>query len=304
MEAGATMSEPTISVIIPAYNAEKTLRETLESVWAQLRPADEIIVVDDGSTDGTPALLAQLAARVRSIRIPNSGLPAVARNRGVEIATSSWIAFLDADDLWDSTKLQSQLDMIKKVPSLELVYTDRWNFGDDRRTTSRLSESVSLPQGDVFSELLTGNFVTTSSVLVNRATYSAQQGFDEDPALRGCEDWDLWLRISAAGGRFGLCAEPLTSYRLHDGTVSNSHVRMCHGRVATVKRALASPRGATLPPHIGRDAMAHAWNCSAWHIAPVNRWRAMQWYARSSWHAPRDMSNYKGVIKCLIGRTD
>lgn len=298
------MPVPSVSVVIPAFNAEETLRETLESVWAQSRPADEIIVVDDGSTDSTPDILAQLAPRVRSIRIPNSGLPAVARNRGVEIATSDWIAFLDADDLWEPAKLESQLRAVQQDPTLSLVFTDRWNFGNDGRTTSRLSESVSLPAGDVFSELLTGNFVTTSSVLVKRDAFIAQQGFDEDPALRGCEDWDLWLRISAAGGLFGLCPKPLTSYRLHDGTVSNSHIRMCQGRVATVKRALASPRGTTLPRHLVREAMAHAWNCSAWHIAPVNRWRALQWYARSSWHAPRDISNYKGAIKCLIGRVD
>ena len=294
----------TVSVIIPAFNAATTLRDTVESVFAQTYRPNQIIIVDDGSTDETPEVAASLGERIESIRINNTGLPAAARNRGARAVTSEWIAFLDADDTWEPNKLEAQLEVAKDRPQVGVVYTDRWNIGNVHRTTTKQSDSVTLAEGDLFHALLAGNFITTSSVLVKREPFLALDGFSEDPDLRGCEDWDLWLRLSAAGHEFALCREPLTSYRLHEGTVSNSHQRMCSGRLATIQRAVATDRGRSLPRRVVRDAIARAWACSAWHIAPVDRWRALEWYARSSWHAPGEVSNYKGAIKCLIGRTD
>ena len=113
-----------ISVVIPAYNASKHIAETLGSVLRQSFPADEVLVIDDGSTDDTGAIAARFGAPVRVIRTPNSKLPA-ARNLGVREAKSEWIALIDSDDLWEENKLERQMQELTRHPEADLCYTGR-----------------------------------------------------------------------------------------------------------------------------------------------------------------------------------
>jgi glycosyltransferase involved in cell wall biosynthesis len=117
------------SVVVPAYNAARFLAETLETALAQTLPAHEVLVIDDGSTDVTPAVAAKFGARIRYIRQPNAGVSA-ARNHALSLATGNWVAFLDADDLWEPQFLERARPVCLSEPRPALVFTDYRTFGD------------------------------------------------------------------------------------------------------------------------------------------------------------------------------
>jgi glycosyltransferase involved in cell wall biosynthesis len=126
------MSTPLVSCIVPVFNGERYLAEALDSVLGQTYRALEVIVVDDGSTDGTPAVVRTFGARVRCVTQPNAGL-AAARNRGLAAATAELVAFLDADDLWLPEKIACQMERFRARPELEVSLTHIQNFWADDR---------------------------------------------------------------------------------------------------------------------------------------------------------------------------
>ena len=149
-----------------------------------------MIVVNDGSTDDTLNRLQQYGSRIQVLDLVNGGV-ARARNAGVNKATGSWIAFLDADDLWKPEKIQRQL----AHSDAPLRYTDRLNIGARGDLPELQSLVTPMYDGDLFQTLmLEGNFITTSSVLLQRELFEKMNGFFT--GLNGTEDWDLWLRIA------------------------------------------------------------------------------------------------------------
>jgi glycosyltransferase involved in cell wall biosynthesis len=203
-----------VSVVIPVYNAEPYLEDTLKSVFAQTYPHIEIIAVDDGSSDRSVEILERYSGRVVLVRQKNSG-PAVARNRGVREARGKWIAFLDADDLWAPTKIQRQLDARgHRLWS----YTDSIFMGgvNDGRKDSDLNEKY---QGRVLEMLVRNNFLCVSSVLIEREAHLDAGGFSE--SLQSIEDWELWIRLASAH-EIAYVNEPLVRYRVHSGSASRS----------------------------------------------------------------------------------
>ncbi len=189
-------------MVIPAYNAEAHIEECIESVAAQqVDFATELIVVDDGSTDNTWALLSKHAGSIR-LRQGNRG-PAAARNAGVRQARGDFVAFLDADDSWPAGKLQLQVDLMRQHPDAAMCFGDCRQFDDGGWWPQTLFEEGGYGDStggrgpylpDAYSRLLDGSFLTTGSVVVRRAVLEAVGGFAED--LRLVEDLDLWLRIA------------------------------------------------------------------------------------------------------------
>jgi glycosyltransferase involved in cell wall biosynthesis len=208
-----------ISVVIPAYNASRYLRETLDSVLQQTLPADEILVIDDGSTDDTAAIAESYAPQVRVIRRPNAR-QAATRNFGVQEATGEWIAFVDADDIWECDKLRRQMDELAQHPEADLCYTARVELiqeGD----TARIGRILTVPPPARIREALYRNTTfLPSAVVIRRSTFLAAGGFDTH--YKYVEDWDLWLRLLRAGMEFAYCPEPLVRYRLHPQSVSHN----------------------------------------------------------------------------------
>jgi glycosyltransferase involved in cell wall biosynthesis len=285
-----------ITSIIPAYNAAAYLREAVDSALAQVGVSQEVIVVDDGSTDATPQIIADYGDRIRSIMQPNAGHVA-ARNRAATIAQGEWLAFLDADDCWAPTKLAAQL---AAADDAALVYTERLNIGATSRVAARQGDFSRLPAGEVFEELLEGNFITVSSVLMRREWFERLGGFSAEPT--GCEDWDLWLRCAAAGGRVAVVREPLTMYRLHPQSMTSNQALMCRGRLKAVERAIATPRGQSLGQRLANRARALAWSCSAWHAMATWRWKPLLWYMKSAAYNPWNFDTYKSMVKCMLRR--
>ncbi len=185
---------PTISVVIPAYNAEKTILETIESVRQQTFTDFELIVIDDGSSDHTAELINAIADdRLRLFSYENGGL-SIARNRGIDRASGEFIAFLDADDLWTPDKLELQLEALQKHPDAGGAYSWTIHMSQDGKMIND-GGSVHF-EGNVYSELLVSNFLTNgSNPLIRRTAIESVSGFD--PALASAEDWEYWLRLAA-----------------------------------------------------------------------------------------------------------
>ena len=169
------------------------LREAIDSVLAQTHAAFELIVIDDGSTDNTPATLAALCREHPNLRFESTthrGV-AAARNRGVELARSPLIAFLDSDDLWHREKLARQLDVMLANPSLEISQCQELWIRSGRRVNPGRRHAKR--GGDLFIESLRTCLVSASAVMVRTGLFRALDGFDE--AMLAAEDYDLWLRI-------------------------------------------------------------------------------------------------------------
>jgi len=203
-----------VSVIIPTRNRAHLLRRTLESVLKQSTENLEVIVVDDGSTDGSGAVAAAMDPRVSVLRNPEPAGVSIARNRGIASASGEWIAFCDDDDLWAPNKLQEQLTAADTAGA-NWVYAGDVNVNDQLRV---LSGGPPPDPADVMARLPRCNPLASggSNVVVRSNILAEVGGFD--PALRRTEDWDLWIRIAQKGPP-AYVRKPLVAYRFHRGNV-------------------------------------------------------------------------------------
>jgi glycosyltransferase involved in cell wall biosynthesis len=182
------------SIIVIVYNGEQYIERAVQSALGQTVADIEVIVVDDGSSDGSAARVGRIKdSRLRLVRQSNQG-PSAARNAGIREAKSDWIAFLDCDDWWTTDKLEHQLAVTARSTDVALVYSGATTLLENG---SVLSEAVPRLRGAVLEDLLLGNYITgsSSSVLIRRDVLSELGGFRTD--IHYGEDWDLWLRIAA-----------------------------------------------------------------------------------------------------------
>ncbi|MBF2008608.1 MAG: glycosyltransferase [Chlorogloeopsis fritschii C42_A2020_084] len=208
---------PTISVIIPAYNAESTILDTIASVQKQTFSDFELIVINDGSRDRTLKLLNEIKdSRLKVFSYKNGGL-SVARNRGIYHAKGDFITFLDADDLWTTDKLELQLEALQKHPEAGVAYS--WSyFMDDKNEYCNTGQPI-LFQGNVFANLLTWNFIASgSNPLIRRQAIESVGDFE--PSVSGAADWDYWLRL-AAQWSFVVVPKPQVFYRQSSSSMSS-----------------------------------------------------------------------------------
>ena len=238
---------PLVTAVIPMYNSERTIDETLRSVRAQTYRNLEIIVVDDGSTDDSAKITEEHASadpRVRMIRQVNAGV-AAARNRGVAEATGEFIAPIDADDLWESTKIEKQMAaMLQGGSKVGLVYT--WQATIDEK--SRIISITHQPQqeGRVLEAILRSNFVGGGSPALMRKQAILKSG-GYDASLRannaqGCEDWKLYVQISERY-EFVVVKEHLTGYRQTRGRMSADAFQMLRSyELASLKLRQSIPQ--------------------------------------------------------------
>ena len=286
-----------VSTIIPAYNAAAFVREAVDSALAQEGVEQEIIVVNDGSTDATPQILAEYGDRIRVITQENRGV-AASRNAGAAVARGEWLAFLDSDDIWRPRKLARQLATAED--QTQLVFALRENFGQPERVALFLPNPPDELVVNTFQVLLIDNWVTTSTVILRRASFERVGGFEVSRDLMGCEDWDLWLRLAAKGERFAFVSEPLVRYRWHGGGITSRFAQVHRARLLVFQRALNL--GPVVEPSTQRKAMANLWATSAWVAEPASRWTAAWWYLRAVSYEPARLGLYKSALRCVVGR--
>lgn len=185
---------PCISVVIPTYNAEHTLQETVESVQKQIFTDLEIIIINDGSTDSTLKVIQNFTdPRIKTFSYENGGV-AVARNRGITQAAGEFISFIDADDLWTPDKLERQLAALKVHSEIAIAYS--WTQSINEQGHLLHQYHPVFFEGDTYAELLVNNFIANgSNILVRREAVLAVGEFD--PTLGSCADWDFYIRLAA-----------------------------------------------------------------------------------------------------------
>jgi glycosyltransferase involved in cell wall biosynthesis len=205
----------TVSVVIPAHNAARWLPEAIESVRGQTFTDWDLVVVDDGSTDDTRAAVERFAGDGRIRYLPQSRQErSAARNHGIEATTAPLVAFLDADDWWHAEKLTRQVAALEAAPEAGLCYTVA-RFVDDAGRPLELRKPPRPLPGDVFAALVRGNVIVVASVVVRRQCLDRIGLFDTTLPVYGCEDWDLWLRLTRHLPAV-LVDDELTLYRRHE----------------------------------------------------------------------------------------
>jgi glycosyltransferase involved in cell wall biosynthesis len=224
-DEGSNGRDPTVTVVIPAYNSARYIRQALDSVNAQTNRDFEVIVVNDGSDD-REELERVLHAHPLSIIYlsqENKGVSA-ARNAAIRIARGKFYSQLDADDQWTPDYLEVQLGILKDNPVVALVYPNATIIGDNSEAELEFMK-ISPSEGEVSFEALVKQKCTVMTCVTARMSAIREAGmFDE--SLRSCEDFDLWLRIVKNGGHITYHRRPLALYRRHPGSLSSDRVWM------------------------------------------------------------------------------
>jgi len=188
-----------VSVVIAAYNATWCIGRALDSLLAQTRVPDEVLICDDGSTDGLPEWVeARYGAPIRVLHLAHRNSPA-ARRVGLDQAEGDWLAFMDADDMWEANKLERQLEVLQRRPEVRWIGSDGLLFSDDgvvrESWLSDYFEPVRDMGGDLMAPLVERCFPLVSSMMVERNAYHEVGGID--PNYTYSHDYDLWLRLAA-----------------------------------------------------------------------------------------------------------
>ena len=259
-----------VSVVIPTYNRARVLQTTLESVLAQTYPSIEIIVVDDGSTDDTAAILERYAGRIHVARQANQGVE-MARRRGIRTSTGDYVTFLDDDDLMLPTKIERQVEVLNSQPRVGLVHC-RYHYID--KDGNHLETTGWLPEGDVRRQLVWGCFPWSGGPLIRRECFR-HLGENEHRDWYG--DWGMWLRIALAGYPFACVQEPLGCYRIVRGSMVDDKVANCERLVFSILDQVFADW------HLPDDVIAEKHQVYAgWHF-----WISCRYYLGGHWDDAR-----------------
>ncbi|MBM9501340.1 glycosyltransferase family 2 protein [Leptospira sp. 201903071] len=231
------MNSLPVSVIIPTFNREQKILTAIESVLKQTRLPEEILVVDDGSTDGTVSNIrgrfSNFLERIRILTLEHHGV-SYARNRGVELASCDWIAFLDSDDEWLPEKLERQWEFLQKNPNVRILQSSEVWIRNGKRVNPPIY--LQKKDGQIFGESLEFCAVTPSSVILQKGLFLETGGMDEN--LPACEDYDLWLRITSQNPVVLLSEELLIRYGGHEDQLSFQYPVMDRFRIYSILKLL------------------------------------------------------------------
>ncbi len=229
------MAASQVSVIIPTFNRAHTLPRAVDSVLKQRQRPEALIVIDDGSTDQTAQMIADEYPQVAYIHQKNQGV-STARNKGIAMSNSDWLAFLDSDDEWLPGKLERQMTALSKQPEMKICHTDEIWIRDGKRVNPMKKHAKS--GGWIFEKCLPLCCVSPSSVVIHRSVFDDVGLFDE--SLPACEDYDLWLRIAARYPFLYFDEKLLVKYGGHEDQLSRKHWAMDRFRIRALEKILAS----------------------------------------------------------------
>lgn len=268
----ADKSQPLVSVIVPAYNAESHVGDAIRSALDQTYRPIEVLVADDGSTDGTADIVQQFGHPVCYLHQTNKGAGA-ARNLALSHAQGEYVAFLDADDVWHPAKLAMQVEVMEEIGGLGILGTGTVAFAPRSSPDWPPADGESSLRPVEQEALVIKNLYTTSSVLARLEAVRSCGGFDEDLLI--AQDWDLWLRMDEKLPGMNLAVK-LTGYRLNPG-ISSETGRMLEECRLVLKKAFA--RDPDLPWHVKARAVSHA-----------HRVAAVQYTGESTRHAALELT--------------
>jgi glycosyltransferase involved in cell wall biosynthesis len=224
-----------ISVIIPSFNRRHTLARALQSVYDQSSPVDEVILIDDGSTDDSAAMVAREFPEVKVIQQPNSGVSA-ARNRGITAARHEWIALLDSDDCWLPQKIAAVREAATTHPGYILYHSDELWVRRGVRVNPMQKHRKS--GGWIFAQCLPLCAISPSAAVIQRKILLELDLFDE--SLPACEDYDLWLRLCHRFPVHYMDQALIIKYGGHEDQLSHQYPAMDRFRVRALHRLLTT----------------------------------------------------------------
>jgi glycosyltransferase involved in cell wall biosynthesis len=290
--------DPLVSVVIPVYNGERYLRRTLESALAQTYNPLEVIVVDDGSTDGSPDIITTISARdsrMRSFRKKNGGV-ASARNYGISQARGNLIATMDGDDLWHPGKIARQVSVLNALPAnVGLVYCWAIEIDEDDAVIPPARDIAAKQtfRGHVTTELAIENFVETSSIpLFRRAFFERVGGYDVE-LPQGAEDWKLYLALSEIC-EFEVIPEYLVGYRQYSASLSRDASGMAASQDGVIR--WLTEKWPSLPEEIKRERTYRADCYLATKALSNNKFRqAVYFRARAHKARPEKLLGFENI---------
>ncbi|MBI5664510.1 MAG: glycosyltransferase [Nitrospirae bacterium] len=225
---------PKVSVIVPVYNRGETVKRAIDSVLSQSYMPEEIIVVDDCSTDRTPDILKSYGEKISVLRLQINSGPSAARNAGIRHARNEWTAFLDSDDCWERDKLKKQVEYLRKCPFYQLLQSEEIWIRNGKRVNA--CKHHKKPLGWIWEQSLERCLVSPSGVLVKKSLLERYGGFDE--SLPVCEDYDMWLKISRHHPAGLDPALSVIKYGGHQDQLSHRYPAMDRFRVESLARLL------------------------------------------------------------------
>jgi glycosyltransferase involved in cell wall biosynthesis len=267
---------PLISVIIPAYNAGKYIEDTLQSVFNQTYKNIEIIVVDDGSSDNTLEILNKYTDRLKIFTQKNMGV-ARARNFAVDQSNGEWLAFIDADDLWHSNKLSQQIGGLNNE---NWSHTNSLYFGHNQDGKTKRSDLTPQHGGLVFNKIIVNNFITTSTVLIKKATFISYGGFDE--SLKALEDWKLWLEVSLQEP-LNYNDEVLAEYRVTPGSTSRNAREVLPLHLELINYLFEKHKELQTQKHLKRETLHNSYSICSYIAEDANDHRFSLQCAFNAW---------------------
>lgn len=286
-----------VGVLIPTYNCARYVGQAIESVLNQTLPVREILVIDDGSTDNTAEIVRPYLkyAPVSYISKQNGG-QAHTRKYGVERISSRYVAFLDADDLWEPQKIEKQMQVLDK-PHTHLCFTEVAGIDDDGNpVVFEHVKAQTLRRGKVLDYLFVNNFVPHSSLVVERAYLMKIGSFDE--TIRMGDDWDIVLRLSTCCS-FDYVPERLIRYRIRGNQLSkNFDLRIADQDRIINKFLREYPQYASR--QLIRKGNAFRARNRGYHYASIHAARALGYYRQAIVNEPANMLNYKGIARTLV----
>jgi glycosyltransferase involved in cell wall biosynthesis len=302
-----------VSIIIPAYNSGRFLAECLDSVLSLPYPDKEVIVVDDASTDDTPAVLARYADRVRVLRLEaNSGGPSRPRNVGARASRGEFVNFLDADDVLVHGKILESVAFMEEARGIPFVFSDFVNFHSDGRETSFLADHAlframpkeavgparfRLKARDAFLTLLEDNYIGMSGAVLRRSLWESVGGFDE--SLKNSDDFSFFLKV-AREHDLGFIDKPLHRRRIHPANISSRGEAVQR----RLKLRLSLPERFALSADERRAldrSLADFYMAAAWKDKEAGRsWSAARNYFNAWRRRPASLRPLKGILGAFL----
>ena len=296
------MTKMHISAVITAYNSEVFVAEAISSVLEQTHPVDEIVVVDDGSTDQTRMIIESFAPQgVRYVYRENGG-PGAARNTGIQVTSGEIIAFLDADDVWLKDKTKRQHAYLSEHPGVALVSGFAWWWDvidDDRFISGEVPKSIASLRQDILVHNKIGN---PSRVMLRRSVLADVGVFD--PTIRWGQDWDLWIRIVSRYDA-AILSELVIEYRWHEKNLSHtSRWKRLYSYWDVSRRAIAKQTIWRRPL-----LMVHSWSVFTHRRAKYlleqksSRWRTIAYAVAALGSYPLDggWGKFKTLVRAVVG---
>ncbi len=283
-----------VSVLISTYNRANFLPEAIDSLLKQTRVPDEIIVVDDGSTDNTPEVLAKYGAPVISIYQANKGA-ASGRNTAWRASSGDLITFLDSDDTLAPTSIERRASYLETHPAINIVYTGA-HMTDMQGNVLSWFRKPPLPEGMIFSEIIARHAFPIHAVMFRRICISMNMPFDE--SLTANEDYDLWVRL-AADNLIASINEPLANYRVHNNMMTGSSDHILNTLIKLYERVDQMPKFQQLAPR--EKALFYWWRGARYHeLGRVAE--AQHFYIKAIQHAPDFARAYYMLPFTLLGK--